>query len=134
MGPVIGSLWHEEREGEHEIPPAELGEAELNTIGYVLSRYGALSGVDLRHLTHSEQPWRDADNRRIHGTSARIPIEAIRDYFTSAQSDDEPDGGLTPLDADAVAAWLKDAPARRSEPARRDSVEGLRSRLASRSR
>ena len=61
MGPVVGTLWHAERENLTDDQPAPLGEAELNTVGYVVSRYGALSGTDLRHLTHSERPWQDAN-------------------------------------------------------------------------
>jgi hypothetical protein len=45
MGPVVGELWY--REGRREPLPSgrELTEAQLNTVGYVLSRYGALTGT-----------------------------------------------------------------------------------------
>jgi uncharacterized phage-associated protein len=128
MGPVVGSLWHAEREAVPADAPSLLTEAELNTVGYVISRYGALSGTDLRHLTHSEQPWPDANRRRRPGTSVRIPVEAIEDYFASVDLEDDAEGG-EPLDADAVAAWLKDAEAQLTEPTRPDSVERLRARL-----
>src|SRR3954465_4039765 len=67
MGPVIGQLWHQEKElGSFDADP-EPSEAQLNTIGYVVSRYGALTGLDLENLTHSETPWQRADsNRRPH--------------------------------------------------------------------
>jgi uncharacterized phage-associated protein len=129
MGPVVGTLWHAEREGLIDDRPAPLGEAELNTVGYVVSRYGALSGTDLRHLTHSERPWQNANRRRRPGTSVRIPNEAIEEYFASVGLDDGDEEGLAPLDAEAVAAWLKDAAETLSEPSRPDSVERLRARL-----
>src|SRR5918998_5536593 len=57
MGPVVASLWREERYQDPRPEPHVLTEAELNTIGYVVSRYGGLSGNDLERLTHSEDPW-----------------------------------------------------------------------------
>jgi len=129
MGPVVGALWRTERDGAPESGVASFGEAELNTVGYVVSRYGALSGTDLRHLTHSERPWREADRRRTPGKSVRIPTEAIREYFASAALEDD-DESVPPLDADDVAAWLEGAEERFAQPARRDSVEELRSRVA----
>src|SRR2546421_7872466 len=54
MGPVVGTLWKAEKDDAAPPVRAPLGEAELNTIGYVLSRYGALTGHDLENLTHSE--------------------------------------------------------------------------------
>jgi uncharacterized phage-associated protein len=48
MGPVVASLWREERS---DVVPLginlDLSERVLNTIGYVISRYGALSDTDL---------------------------------------------------------------------------------------
>ena len=73
-GPVVGALWHQERDPSWSPPTdsAVIGgdEAALNTIGYVLSRYGGLSARELVRLTHSEQPWLDADARR-GGVDAR---------------------------------------------------------------
>lgn len=129
MGPVVGSLWFSERNREAEPPPAEhLTEAQLNTIGYVLSRYGALTGRDLENLTHSEPPWRTADSRRPAGQSVRIEPDWMRAYFAtdgSAAADQE-----VPLDADVVADWLRDAESRRQEPARPDTREEIRHRLS----
>src|SRR5579859_3107573 len=38
MGPVVGTLWKAERDGDAPPVDPHLGEAELNTIGYVISR------------------------------------------------------------------------------------------------
>jgi uncharacterized phage-associated protein len=52
VGPVVGALWYQEKSGDVRPSHAELTEAQLNTVGYVLSRYGALTGQDLENLTH----------------------------------------------------------------------------------
>lgn len=130
-GPVVGTLWFREKHAEDTPPHSELTEAQLNTIGYVLSRYGALTGMDLEHLSHSESPWQTANARRPAGQSARIEQSWLRDYFSTegAAGADQDD---LPLDADAVADWLREADERRGGPTRPDSRAELRQRLASR--
>jgi uncharacterized phage-associated protein len=130
MGPVVGTLWYREANGEDAPPPSELNEAQLNTIGYVLSRYGALTGADLERLTHSELPWRDADQRRHPGESVRIAPEALRAFFRSDGAPDSPASSGLLLDSDAVHEWLKDAERRRDEPRTPDTVAALQARLA----
>jgi uncharacterized phage-associated protein len=128
MGPVVGELWYEEKNGGATEPSElnELDEAQLNTVGYVVSRYGKLTGKDLGNLTHSEAPWLMADAVR-RGTSARIRIEWIRDYFRTdgspAAGDDE-----VPFDADGVAEWLAGAHDRRRQPVSHDSRDQLLAR------
>ena len=128
MGPVVGHLWRQEKEDGIRGVSSEMDEAALNTVGYVLSRYGALTGHDLEHLTHSEAPWQEANARRSPGTSAKIDAKTIASYFRQTEMGDE-DNDTLPLDADEVAAWLKGAADRQSEPKRPDSVESLRARL-----
>ncbi len=127
MGPVVSGLWGAEK---HDLPlpaPVELDEAHLNTVGYVLSRYGALTGTDLEHLTHSERPYLEADAGRRPGTSARIKLETIAAYFGDEDLDDtEP--SLAPESA-VVDAWLRDAWDRRQEHVQEDSLQSLRARL-----
>ena len=92
MGPVVPSLWKSEKDGE-SAAPAKLGQAALNTIGYVVSRYGALSGRDLQILTHGHSPWIEANERRLGSgqRSARIAAGVLADYFISAaHSEDDP--------------------------------------------
>jgi len=132
MGPAVGTLWHHEREsGVTGAPPASLTEAQLNTIGYVISRYGALTGADLEHLTHSETPWQEANRRRTPGTSAKMTIESIKSYFLRAGADDS-DSETPLLDVEAVAPWLEGAEGRRTDEVRPDSIEAVRARLAAR--
>jgi hypothetical protein len=53
MGPVVAALWADENYDRPFPSPRALGERELNTIGYTLSRYGALTGEDLEVLSHT---------------------------------------------------------------------------------
>jgi uncharacterized phage-associated protein len=108
MGPVVGQLWYAET--QHGLRPASdqrLEEAALNTIGFIVSRYGALSGAELERLTHSEPPWLEADQRRAPRGSQRIELDSLQRFFSTAASEDDT---LEPeLDLDAVAQWLQDA-------------------------
>lgn len=126
MGPVVGSLWFAEKQGLTSVdgPPQALGEAELNTVGYVLSRYGRLSGRDLEVLSHAEEPWQRADHSRRPGASARIEPEWMRAYFAATDDDD----GI-PLDSDVVSAWLAGAHERSGSPPAHDDPQRLRARL-----
>jgi uncharacterized phage-associated protein len=133
MGPVVGTLWREERDG---VPPegadlvgTSLGEAELNTIGYVVSRYGTLTGKDLEHLTHGETPWQTANRIRQPGGRVTIQREWIRDYF---RTDGNPAAGeeVVPLDSEAVAKWLADAQDTPVGPGEPDDSEKLLSMRA----
>jgi uncharacterized phage-associated protein len=132
MGPVVGTLWFAESRRVAAPSPRPLDEAQLNTVGYVVSRYGALSGRDLENLTHNESPWQLADLNRTPGTSTKIRLDWIRDHFTTTGSDDTIDDGI-PLDSAAVTAWLKDAEPRPSgETLVPDSIDEFKSRLANR--
>jgi uncharacterized phage-associated protein len=130
MGPVVASLWRQEKAGAAPAQLAGLDEGQLNTVGYVLSRYGALTGRDLENLTHGEMPWRLADSNRRPGQERRIELAWVRDYFKSAVADEDDDDAL--LDSDAVTAWLQDAGERRSGPGRPDNEEELQAWLTHR--
>jgi hypothetical protein len=105
---------------------SELTEAHLNTIGYVLSRYGALSGKDLIHLTHSEDPWLRANAIRQPGRSTRIREQWIKEYFeTSGSSQDDEEVMPNPAE---IRELLRGADERRTKPARSDSLEELLAR------
>lgn len=129
MGPVVGELWYQERQDGSERPTgsSSLSERELNTVGYVLSRYGALTGNDLAHLTHSEAPWVQADRNRGAGARTRIEQDSIAAYFRGPGADEADED--TPLpDEQAVRAWLATAPAP-SGPVG-DTVGAIRARLS----
>ncbi len=78
-GPVVSDLWHDE--DKHRAKPAEIAvdASALATMGYVLARYGGLSGPDLIRLTHAEQPWRATTEDTW--SSSTIRIDAMADFF-----------------------------------------------------
>ena len=127
MGPVVGALWYEEKTGATTESTAELSEAALNTVGLVISRYGALTGSDLERLTHAEPPWQQANERRSPGTRATITHESLIMFFAGNLGGDGDDE--TPLpDVDAVSAWLANVTSPTVMPPP-DSRERLRARL-----
>ena len=130
MGPVVGRLWHHDKKGTPSPAGAKLSEGQLNTIGFVVSRYGRLTGRDLQHLTHSEDPWLRADANRLPRASTLIQRSWIQEYFTSMPDDDDDDEGL--LDSHSVTAWLQDAEERRHDTLRPDTLDEIRARLSSR--
>lgn len=87
-GPVVAPLWHAEDRSEPAPPRGFLTDGQLNIVDYVVTRYGNLSGTDLMHLTHAEDPWKKANESRQPGGSARIRNEWMRDYFRSEPHDE----------------------------------------------
>lgn len=124
MGPVVGRLWREEHDGTGR-STASLDEAALNTIGYVLSRYGRLSGKDLQHLTHQEQPWLQADVGRAPTSSVTIPVDAMAAYFRAEGSEE---AGSQPDEA-GVVILLSGVEERQRAARSRDSRDDLLARL-----
>lgn len=129
-GPVVGEIWFAENAGAEPGSAANLDEAQLNTVGYVASRYGGMSTGDLIKLTHAEDPWVLTNEGRIPGTSRRIRPELMRDYFrlNSTPDDDE----MPTLDSDTVREWLDRAAQERiGRPEGRETTrEELLARLA----
>lgn len=128
MGPVVGELWNEERRTGPAGGTGDLDEVELNTIGYVLSRYGALTGKDLENLAHSEPPWQLANAHRQPGTSARIEIEWIRDYFAGPGGGEADEDGVV-LDSAELADWLRGSGRQLGESAEPDDPKAVAERI-----
>jgi uncharacterized phage-associated protein len=118
MGPVVERLWRDEKRGLVTAPVA-LDEGALNTIGYVVSRYGALTGRDLEVMSHGESPWQLANAHRRQGDRVTIEASWMRDYFRTSGA---PDDGLDdlPLDSAAVSAWLRET----ATPMDDDAMDG----------
>jgi len=128
MGPVVASLWRDERDHAPQPEPHDLSEADLNTVGYVVSRYGKMNANDLERLSHTELPWIVADERRRRGESDRIELESIESFFIESNADEDTDD--EPADQQVVAAWLTSTqPEASPEPARPDTRETLLARL-----
>jgi uncharacterized phage-associated protein len=123
MGPVVGSLWKAEQASEPSGVAVELDEAALNTVGYVLSRYGRLTGRDLELLSHAEDPWKRADAMRPTKGSVRIEQAWLTEYFAADADEDDPFP-----DSGAVAGWLSGAPERAQDDLRADSPEAILAR------
>jgi uncharacterized phage-associated protein len=135
LGPVVSALWGEEKYAAR-MPDAtlmvrQLEEAELNTIGYVVSRYGTLSAGDLIRLTHGEAPWKAADGmRKVTGeNSAKIEPDWIKKCFEEKQTEDDEEERPW-VDEAEFTKWLADAPSRRDRPRKRDSREEILARLS----
>ena len=129
MGPVVGTLWYAEQNDPTGGPSDPLTEGQLNTIAYVVSRYGGLTGNDLIRLSHSEPPWLEANAHRPPGTSVRIETQAIHDHFTRLADEDD---GEPLLDAALLQEFLSSAdPAGADAPATRpDSPDDIAARLS----
>jgi uncharacterized phage-associated protein len=127
MGPVVADLWRDEDRGEPRPEPHTLGEAELNTIGYVASQYGRLNGSQLERLTHTEQPWQAGDARRKVGDSDRIELEWIRRHFLAEAAIGDEDGET--LDRSVISAWLSGTRIP-GGPGRPDDIGALLTKLA----
>jgi uncharacterized phage-associated protein len=106
MGPVVGALWRDEKHHLEPPPRQVLDEAALNTVGFVVSRYGRLNGYELQILTHGEAPWRLANASRRPRERVDMDLATITDYFrTDGAPDDSTDD--TPLDSAVVSDWLR---------------------------
>ena len=127
MGPVVGSLWWQEKEGGPLGTTVALDESELNTIGYVLSRYGRLTGADLERLTHNEPPWLTANEGRRPGESTRIGQDLLLHYFSNETEDSEEEPAF---DSAEVSRWLAETTADPLPHVTADTRERLKARLA----
>jgi uncharacterized phage-associated protein len=118
MGPVVSSFRYEDSVGLKPRGEVRMSEAQLNTIEYVVSRYGKMTGRELAIMTHGETPWiRANDGRPEHG-STPIKQDWIKEYFKSANTADREDE--TPFDPAQVAELMAQAKARAD--ARRDDL------------
>lgn len=80
MGPVVADLWHDEDKRRTPPPAEELDVSAVATLAYVVSRYGRLTGIDLIHLSHAEDPWLKASD---NPWSLSISYEALAGFFRS---------------------------------------------------
>jgi uncharacterized phage-associated protein len=130
MGPVVGGLWKHEQEHGPATAGRPLTQAALNTVGFVLSRYGRLTGRDLEILTHGEPPWNAARARgaATGDRSPKITHRELIEFFAAREAADE-DGALEPA-PDELLAFLRGASARAGEERCPDDLDRLKERLA----
>ena len=83
-GPVVASLWADERHERPRRAVQALAEDQLDVVDYVVGRYGALSGPELSRRAHEEAPWRELSENEVafgRGESAEITHEALQRWF-----------------------------------------------------
>lgn len=127
MGPVVARVWKAEKEQSPRPDAKPLDNGQLNTVSYVVSRYGRLTGNDLELLTHAESPWRQANSGRTEGGNAQISTDSIKRFFAAEGG---PDLDLPWPLAETLVHLSSGANARRLEPASEDDVMVLRGRLS----
>lgn len=127
MGPVVGKFWKSEKDGQLPLITDELDEGQRNTIAYVISRYGGLTGRDLETLTHSQEPWQRADRGRAAGASRKIEEAWLLEWFSGElEGDDESPRALDPQRRREL---LEAAVERRTAEVGQDDLDELRARL-----
>lgn len=82
MGPVVGSLWADERHGRARPAPRPLSGDQRELVAEVVDRFGDLTGTELIRRTHLEDPWRDASEADSDEQSPTIALAALRDWFS----------------------------------------------------
>lgn len=91
-GPVCRSLFNKHRGkftiSEDDIPlgdPDELTSEQQSDIDIILHDYGEMAPYDLRELTHSEKPWKQArgDLPETAPSSEIISKESMGEYYGS---------------------------------------------------
>jgi uncharacterized phage-associated protein len=120
MGPVVPTFRYEDGTPLAPEGYARLNEAQLNTIGYVVSHYGKLTSRELVNMTHSEDPWLRADAERPKPKgSAPIRQEWMKEFFKAAEATDREDD--MPFDpaqvAEIAVAAVERSKARSENPA-----------------
>jgi uncharacterized phage-associated protein len=103
-GPVVRALYnvHSGRFTVGEWPRGDastLSKEERETIDAVLGSYGTLTGRQLSHLTHAEDPWREArEGLSPTARSTRVIETETMQQFYSALDADEDAKPVTELD------------------------------------
>jgi uncharacterized phage-associated protein len=84
-GPVVASLWADEKYDRPRPAPEALSETQLATIDYVVNRYGGFAGKDLIRLTHSEDPWRTVSESEEASAQRNptIDLDALGRWFAA---------------------------------------------------
>lgn len=86
MGPVVGEVWFDQRNGALRGDPDVLTQSDRETIDAVLAWYGTRPDDWLSELTHRERPWLDAYLRDAR-PSPVITHDAIRAFYGASERD-----------------------------------------------
>jgi uncharacterized phage-associated protein len=82
-GPVIAEVWRIEKHNEERPPSSQVPADALETVEFVIDRYGRFDGRDLIQITHSERPWLTVSSRADPGTwdDQTIERDLLQEYF-----------------------------------------------------
>lgn len=80
LGPVVASLWRQEKYNTPKPDPAPVPVTVANIITNVIARLGHLSGQRLIDISHSEGPWAEVTHCGARTDSPRITHEALARY------------------------------------------------------
>lgn len=82
-GPVVASLWGDEKSDRPQPQRRELEADSLATVQYVVQRYGRVSGEELIRSTHQEAPWREASecDDPFQPANPEITHDAMQKFF-----------------------------------------------------
>lgn len=85
-GPVVAEIWADEKHDRGRPDRADLPPRSLQTIDYVVKRYGQMSGPQLIRQAHREDPWREVsengDQPAMWGQNPEITHDALRRWFS----------------------------------------------------
>lgn len=82
-GPVVASFWADEKHGRSRPRAKDVPGEALETIEYVVGRYGHFTGRELIDKTHAEDPWlsvSESDDPTLAG-DPRITEDVLRRWF-----------------------------------------------------
>ena len=83
-GPVVADLWRQEKYGpEPNLSREQLPDTVRNTVTNVLCRFDHMTGIELTHATHAEDPWREVTRDGRYIGSQVITHEALARFFSS---------------------------------------------------
>lgn len=107
-GPVVYEVFKRHR-GQFSVSqwpagdPGNLTKAEQGTVDAVLKTYASLSGRQLSHLTHSEDPWKNARGElpATAASSEEITTEAMAAYYGPLDTAED----ATPVDELDWRGW-----------------------------
>ena len=123
MGPVVSTFRAEDRQGRRPEGEVRMAGGQLNTIGYVVSHYGKMTGRELVLLTHAETPWKRADEGRPEHGSVTIKSAWLAEFFKGVSESDRRE--LVPFDRAEVAEVVTAAAERRHDPVTVDRPEDI---------
>ena len=87
LGPVVPAVFRADKYRAVAGDVRELDGAALNTVQWVVTRYGALRAKELIALTHAESPWKDVRARGDASGWAAISHDALRAWFSESIDD-----------------------------------------------